>query len=214
MKTKKTIIIADAHFLIRQGLQTVFVNHPEFAVVADTGNYETVIPLLSIYKPDILLIGLNVHGISAENVIAEILNTSNQKVLVLDTNEDYDSVVRLLEMGVHGYILKQCDGNEIAEAANAICEGKNFFCSNVLNIRKNSDFSNTNTENTVLSAREMEVLRFIAEGLTNNEIADKLNLSAHTIASHRKNLMKKFDAKNNVDLVVSAIKENGLTILS
>lgn len=214
MKTKKTIVIADAHYLVRQGLQTVFVNHPEFAVVADTGNYETVIPLLSIYKPDILLIGLNVHGISAEKVIAEIMQTSEQKILVLDTNEDYDSVIRLLEMGVHGYILKQCDGNEIIEAAHAICNGKNFFCSNVLNIRRKTDAISIPTENTILSVREMEVLRCIAEGLTNNEIADRLNLSSHTIASHRKNLMKKFDAKNNVDLVVSAIKENGLTILS
>lgn len=213
MKKKKTILIADAHFLVRQGLQTIFVNHPEFAVVADTGSYDTVKSLLSIYKPDILLIGLNVQGTSAEAVILEILQTSEQKVLVLDTNEDYDSVVRLLESGVHGYILKQCDAAEIIEASNAICADKNFFCGNVLNIRKDKSSPNI-IESRILSSREMEVLRFIAEGLTNNEIADKLNLSAHTIASHRKNLMRKFNAKNNVDLVVSAIKENGLTILS
>jgi len=107
-------------------------------------------------------------------------------------------------MGVHGYILRQCDAEEIMEAIRAITANKNFFCSNVIQFNKSVAGSVENR----LSMREVEILKLIAEGLTNNEIADKIYLSAHTVATHRKNLMRKFQAKNNVDLVISAIKES------
>jgi DNA-binding NarL/FixJ family response regulator len=134
-----------------------------------------------------------------------------KKILVLDTNEDANEIIRLLSMGVHGYILKQCDHQEIIDAVNTILQGKNFFCSNVLKLNKTpvKSLSQVDTDSTVrLSAREIEILELISQGLTNNEIADKTFISAHTVASHRKNLMKKFSARNNVDLVISAIKEN------
>lgn len=214
MSDHTKILIADAHYLVRQGLRHVFEDKPEFKVVADTDDYQAAIALSFTYHPDVIIVGLNVLGAKATDTIAFIMkNLPNQKILVLDSNENVQDIVKILKLGVHGYILKQCDGPEIIDAINVILRGKNFFCSNVLKL--NNDSSNccgseVDCKHGIinLSDREIEVLELISQGLTNNEIADKIFLSSHTIATHRKNLMKKFQAKNNVDLVISAIKEN------
>ncbi len=83
-------------------------------------------------------------------------------------------------------------------------KGKNFFCSNVIKVERDIESGKLSK----LSDREVEVLRLISQGMTNNEIAEQIFLSSHTVATHRKNLMKKLKAKNNVDLVISAIKES------
>lgn len=204
------ILIADTHYLVRQGLRSIFEDKPGFRVVADTDDYQAAIALCFTYQPDVIIIGLNVLGVNATDTIEYIMkNLPHQKILVLDTNENVHDIVRILELGVHGYILKQCDEPEIIDAIQAILKGKNFFCSNVLKLN-NADCKGheLNSKNIInLSDREIEVLELISQGLTNNEIADKIFLSAHTVATHRKNLMRKFQAKNNVDLVISAIKE-------
>jgi DNA-binding NarL/FixJ family response regulator len=206
------ILIADSHFLIRQGLKSIFQPQFGFEVVAETEHFERVEELVQLNLPDIVIIGMNVQGVSAVELVPRLYaDFPGIKVLVLDTNEDVDQIIRILESGVHGYILKQCDHTEILDAVQAMIQGKRFFCSNVLKLNKpvkNGDRSKAMDSSLSLSERELEILSLIAEGLTNKEIADKIFISSHTVASHRKNLMRKFQAKNNVDLVISAIKEN------
>lgn len=207
MPTVKPIklIIADGNYLIRQGLKLILQGNKQFEILAETGSFESIFDLVRQHEPDVIIIGLNTPGASAMDVIDRLLHTfPKKKILVIDTIEDKQETIQILQMGVHGYILRQCDAEEIMEAIRAITSNKNFFCSNV--IRFNKDVAGSMQEK--LSMREIEILKLIAEGLTNNEIADKIFLSAHTVATHRKNLMKKFQAKNNVDLVISAIKES------
>lgn len=206
------IFIADSHYLVRQGLKTIFSAQNGFEVVGESDELVNMLDLIESAQPDVVVVGLNIQGVSVVESIEELRQRlPAKKILVLDTNEDANEIIRLLSMGVHGYILKQCDHQEIIDAVNTILQGKNFFCSNVLKLNKTPvrSLSQVDTDSTVrLSAREIEILELISQGLTNNEIADKTFISAHTVASHRKNLMKKFSARNNVDLVISAIKEN------
>lgn len=218
MTQTTNILIADAHYMVRQGLRSVLNEKPEFRVVADTDDYQAALALALTYQPDVIIVGLNVLGAKAIDTISYIMkNLPKQKILVLDSNENVSDIIQILKLGVHGYILKQCDGPEIIDAINVILRGKNFFCSNVLKLN-NEDTSCCGSELDCkhavinLSDREIEVLELISQGLTNNEIADKIFLSSHTIATHRKNLMKKFQAKNNVDLVISAIRENFIAL--
>lgn len=221
LKTKAgpvKIVIADPHFLIRQGLKTILSTVKEHEIIEEYDNYQ-IIPEIAVQKPDVLIVGLNIQGVSAISLIHETLQKYHHtKVLVLDTNEDTSEIIQILKLGVHGYILKQCDQEEIIDAVKAIMSGKNFFCSNVIRLNKSNqeDCSGLPVEGhdepIHLSERELEILELISHGLTNKEIADKKFISSHTVASHRKNLMKKFRAKNNVDLVISAIKENFITI--
>jgi len=206
------ILIADSHFLIRQGLKSIFQPQYGFEIVAETEHFERVEELVVQNTPDIVLVGMNVQGVSAVELVPRLYAKFPEiKILVLDTNEDVDQIIKILESGVHGYILKQCDHTEILDAVQAIIQGKRFFCSNVLKLNrplKSGEKNGTANASLSLSERELEILSLIAEGLTNKEIADKIFISSHTVASHRKNLMRKFQAKNNVDLVISAIKEN------
>jgi DNA-binding NarL/FixJ family response regulator len=211
------IIVADQHYLIRQGLRSIFSDTSKYQIVCDTDDYIQIPLLINLYQADVVIIGLNIQGVNAIDVIRQTQQEyPHVKILVLDTNENTDDIVTILRLGVPGYILKQCDHQEIIDAVNSIMQGKNFFCSNVLKINKAENTENcagyetsVNLKDPVkLSSREVEILELISQGLTNNEIADKIFLSVHTVATHRKNLMKKFNAKNNVDLVICAIKEH------
>lgn len=206
LPTKPTkLIIADGNYLIRQGLRLILQGQKQFDILGETGSFESIFDLVRQYEPDVIIIGLNTPGASAMDVIDRLLHTfPKKKILVIDTIEDKQETIQILQMGVHGYILRQCDAQEIMDAIKAITANKNFFCSNVLQFNRDV----AGSVESKLSMREVEILKLIAEGLTNNEIADKIFLSAHTVATHRKNLMKKFQAKNNVDLVISAIKES------
>ncbi len=210
MTTK--LLIADSHYLVRQGLHAIFDAHQGFEVVGETEHLERLVDLIGDKQPDVVIIGLNIQGISAVEVIEEIRNQfPDKRILVLDTNEDTSEIIQILRLGVHSYILKQCDHQEILDAVQSIMAGKNFFCSNVIKLNKNQfrrDDTGAESATIRLSERELQILELISQGLTNKEIADRTFISTHTVASHRKNLMKKFGAKNNVDLVISAIKEN------
>ncbi|MDX2001042.1 MAG: response regulator transcription factor [Chitinophagales bacterium] len=198
------ILVADSNFLVRQGLKSIFESVPDYKIVLETDDFEHLVENIKKHNPEVIVVGLNTPGISPKDVIQAILvRFPQKKVLVIDMLEDRNEIVQILQMGVHGYILKQCDRAEILDAVRTILGNKNFFCHNVIKFNKDREGLNSK-----LSIREVEILKLIAEGLTNNEIAERVYLSAHTIATHRKNLMRKLNAKNNVDLVISAIKES------
>lgn len=197
------ILIAENNFLVRQGLHAIFTEEDGYRIVGDTENYDQMLEHVSLYKPGVLIIGVNLQSGSILSYIQQVLVLHPEvKILVIDIKEDVSEILSLLKVGVHGYILKQCDKSEIMDAMRAMLRGSNFYCHNVMKLNK------TLSERTVLlTQRELQVLNLISEGLTNKEIAEKIFLSDHTVASHRKNLMKKFEATNNVDLVIKAIKE-------
>lgn len=205
MSGKIKILIGDANYLVRQGLRLVFDDAVRYDVVAEAESYDTIFDLVKTSDPDVIVIGLNLPGASAKEVIGQlIIRFPKKKILVIDTVEDKLEIIQILQLGVHGYILKHCDKQEILDAVNSMVNGKNFFCHNVMQFSQDME----EHDRGALSVREIEILKLISNGLTNNEIADKLFLSSHTVATHRKNLMRKLKAKNNVDLVISAIKES------
>lgn len=200
-----SILIADHNYLLRQGLRLIFDSTPGYQITGETEDPEQLPDLIKAQDPDLVIIGLSQPGMSARDVIGTILRKfPKKKLLVIDIVEDRNEIVQILQMGVHGYILRQCDKQEILDAVRTIMLNKNFFCSNIIRFNRDRQTGIS----AKLSAREIEILKLISEGLTNNEIAEKVFLSSHTIATHRKNLMRKLNAKNNVDLVISAIKES------
>jgi len=203
MKDIQKIVIVDPNYLVRLGLKSVLENEPMFKIQAEFSNFNDCINAVNILNPDLLILGFTVHSVSGPDVVKQVKKKRNdQKILVVDTKEDLNDIIVTLRMGVQGYILRQCDRDEILEASRQVLNGKTFFCSNVVKINKSQK------DSIELSERELQVLSQIAEGLTNNEIGEKIFLSPHTVATHRKNLMKKFKAANNVDLIIRAIKHH------
>ncbi|MCZ2444191.1 MAG: response regulator transcription factor [Flavobacteriales bacterium] len=214
------IAIADSQYLMRLGMRTVVQSTTNIHVVAETDKYDQLPELLFTYQPDVCIIGINQHTENPVEIVKQMVqHFEKTRILIVDTLENPNEVISLLQTGVQGYILKQCDRDEIIQAIESIHTGRNFYCSNVIRLNSGKIEYNCSghtvyfkkNENLRLSNRELEVLKLIAEGYTNYEIADKIFVSSHTVATHRKNLMKKFQARNNVDLVISAIKDQLIT---
>lgn len=201
---KVSLLIADSNYLIRQGLRSIFDDSIQYAVIGETDSFDNLIASIEIQDPDGILIGISLQSASAINVIKEIRTRfPKKKIVVIDTKEDVNEIVAILRLGAQGYILKQCDKGEILDALRTVFAGKTFFCHNVMRLNKSIESEKT----ILLSERELQVLSLISEGMTNKEIGERIFISEHTVASHRKNLMRKFEAGNNVDLVIKAIKE-------
>lgn len=205
-KTPKSVslLIADSNYLIRQGLKSIFDDQPNYTVAGETDSFDHLTTLIDIHDPDGVLIGVSLQSASAIQVIRDIRTKyPKKKIVVIDTKEDVNEIVTILRLGAQGYILKQCDKGEILDALRTVFAGKTFFCHNVMRLNRSIESEQT----ILLSERELQVLSLISEGMTNKEIGEKIFISEHTVASHRKNLMRKFEAGNNVDLVIKAIKE-------
>lgn len=199
-----SLLIADSNYLIRQGLRSIFDDQPHYTVLGETDSFDHLPTLIDLHNPDAVLIGVSMQSVSAIQVIRDIRTKyPKKKIIVIDTKEDVNEIVTILRLGAQGYILKQCDKGEILDALRTVFAGKTFFCHNVMRLNKSIESEQT----ILLSERELQVLSLISEGMTNKEIGEKIFISEHTVASHRKNLMRKFDAGNNVDLVIKAIKE-------
>ena len=136
-------------------------------------------------------------------------------MLAITTYYSQSSVLKAIESGVTGYILKDCGKEEVIEAVNATGKGQNFFCGKIIEsiVKEKTSYIDVSKvasccEPVNLSNREIEIVKLIAGGFTNKEIADKLFLSNHTIITHRKNIMSKIGVNNTAGIVVYAVKES------
>ena len=128
-------------------------------------------------------------------------------LLIADTSES-GNVLKAVDLGVNGFLTKECDSDEIIHSVHALIKGERFFCNNVLNILldKSSIEEEEDCTPTTLSEREVEITQHIADGLTSRKIADKLFISPHTVQTHRKNIMRKLKVNSVSELVVYAMK--------
>jgi DNA-binding NarL/FixJ family response regulator len=128
--------------------------------------------------------------------------------LVISDVKNESAVLKILERGIQGYLTYECDEDEIIHAIFAISKGEKFYCNKVLDIVFNKHLYNKEDDNcdaVSLTSRETEIARFIASGLTNREVADKIHLSPHTVHTHRKNIMKKLGVRSASELTIYAI---------
>lgn len=155
---------------------------------------------LNSHKPDIILLDINLPDMSGIDFLREASSRfTGLKVLAFTSIEQRHVVEQMIALKVNGFILKSSDTEEILDAISTVLNGGQYFSKQVSLILKNKNSSQSNIP--LLTRREVEVLRLISDGLTNQEIADKLFISAWTVDSHRKNLLVKFDAKNTASLV-------------
>jgi len=157
-------------------------------------------------KPEIILLDINLPDMSGIDFMKEAFKRfPGLRVLVITSIEHRHVVEQVIQLGASGFILKSSDTEEILEAIRQILIGKQYFSLQVTELLKGKSSQQGNLP--VLTRRELEVLRLIADGLTNQEIAEKLFISSWTVDSHRKNLLVKFNAKNTAILIKTAVSE-------
>ncbi|MCC2547303.1 response regulator transcription factor [Hymenobacter sp. BT175] len=209
------IILADDHSIIRGGLRSLLSAEPDLEVVGEASHGQELLELLPTTPADVVLMDLNMPVLDGFHTMPLLREQFPQvKVVVLSMLEHEKYVSQLFAMGARGYLLKNARIREIAHALRMVAEGQTFLCSELaLAFLDKASQTNVTTvmgtgpRGAELSNRELEVLRLIAEGLTNAEIADKLFTSKRTIETHRQNIIEKTQAKNTAALIKYAMNE-------
>ena len=209
------LVLADSNEIVRIGLRTIFSSEKDIEIVGEARNEEELQELIKNFPADVIMIDYTSPGFSID-VIPQLLNKFAQvKVVAITPEQSAQTLVNALRSGVRSYVKKDCDLMEIVNSVKETAQGNKFFCGQILEtIHQASididdiDFDSFNCEPIVLSERELEIITFIAEGLTNVQIAETLFLSAHTINTHRKNIMAKLGVKNTAGIVMYAVKTN------
>lgn len=203
---KIKIAIVDDHQLFRSGLRFILENEKDIEVLFEAPNGKQFLEYLKSLKPDVVLMDISMpemDGIEATQKALEILPELH--VLVLSMYSDIEYYNTMIDIGVKGFILKDIDNNELADAIRKVHRGGNYFSQELLlKLIKNKPEG----EKIDLTRREMEVLELICKGHSNQEISEELYISQRTVERHRSSLLFKTDSKNSISLVIYAIKNN------
>jgi len=206
---KRKVIIVDDHTLFRNGLRILLNNMDNYQVIAEAANGKQFLDLLDCNSPDLVLLDINMpvmDGIEAATLAHE--KYPDIKIITLSMYGEEDYYYKMVNAGVKGFVLKNSDIKEVKAALDIVYEGGSFFSSELLQNLVNSLKSTPKSKefHAELSEREMEILILICQGLSNQEIGDKLFISKRTVDKHRANILEKTESKNTAQLVVYAIK--------
>jgi two-component system, NarL family, response regulator NreC len=210
---KIRILLADDHTLIRRGLRLVIEQQPDLMVVGEAEDGRQAVALAASLKPDVAVLDIgmpNLNGIEAAKQISE--GESGAAVVILSMYSDETYILRALKSGARGYLLKDSVESDLVHAIRSVAEKKSFFSPTVSRVLLEDyvrKLQRTGGESSydLLTPREREVLQLIAEGKSNKEVADMLNLSVYTVETHRGNLMEKLNLKGVPELILYAVRK-------
>lgn len=206
-----SVLLADEQPLVRLALQQLLGQVEHYQVVGEVANEEEMIVSLQLNKPDLVVIDYSQTESFQPSSIAKIKsNSPSSQVLVISSDTRKDNIAQVLELGVTSFLTKTCSVDEILDAAQATLKGDKFFCTRIIDFLLEKSFSKETEVNcapTPLSSREIEIVQLSAKGLIAKEIADALNLSTHTVYTHRKNIMKKLQISSSSELVLYAVSK-------
>jgi DNA-binding NarL/FixJ family response regulator len=209
------VLIADKNFLSRVGLELLVGELKGFDLAPSVcGEKEDLINQLQISKPNLLIADFISLGISINELKSICKKYTKTKFLIITEWLSKKESVEVLESGITSFLLKECDKIEILEAINSTIKGEKFICGKIVRfLSASSEIKSSNSFIKSLSCdgfqvtnREVDIIQGIAEGLPNKLIAVKLNLSTHTVNTHRKNIMAKLGVKNTAGIVMFAVK--------
>lgn len=208
MKTK--IMMADDHKMFAVGIANILMRESDFEVVAVCNSAREVLVELESKSVDVLITDMNMPGMDGIALIQKLKKANSQiKVIVLSMYDDEDIFRKCLKEGVHAYVLKNADPDELVYTIREVVENRHIpDFQRMLFQAEESSYEELDLYKLKfkLSRREIEILRYFANGLSNKEVADTLNLSVHTIETHRKHIYAKLKVSNASELTKKAIE--------
>jgi len=214
MKKKIRIYLADDHQVLIDGMQAVLNTNPNFEVTGFSLNGKNVIEQATKTKSDILVMDINMPEKDGIEVLKDLSGSSYPfKVIILSSYDDLKLIKEVMKLGARGYLTKQCAGENIVEAIDAVENGEEYFCKTVRekifnSFTRNNIKPNNETPTFSLTERELEIIKLISLEYSGKEISEELSISTNTVETHRKNLVKKLNVKNTIGLVKFALKNN------
>lgn len=212
MEQQLKVIIIDDHGMVREGLKQLIELENDIKVIAQAGDGIEGIEKILEYKPDIILLDINMPRMNGIQVVEKLKELSiNCKIIILTIHNDIEYLFKAVEIGVQGYVLKDSDADTLINAIRTVDRGESYIQPNLttqLVKRMNRNYQPQKKVTNDLTKRELEVLQLITEGLLNKEIATHLCISEKTVKNHVSNIFKKIQVNDRTQAAVYAIKNN------
>lgn len=211
MVAKIRVLLVDDHVILREGIRALLALSRDVEVVGEAGDGQTALERVAELAPDVVLMDIAMPGLDGLEATRRIKDRyKGVKVLILTQHENREYVFPILKAGADGYVLKKAAGTELISAIRAVHEGGTFLypsvAKTVVEDYLRPDGTISDRRHSRLTDREVEVLKLVAEGYSNQEIADMLCLSVKTVTGHRTNIMEKLDLHSRTELVKYAIR--------
>lgn len=205
------VMICDDHAMMREGIKQLLEFDGSISVVAEASDGVECMDRLKFVIPDVLLLDINMPNKNGIEVLEDIRRRKLPvKVLILTVHNEIEYLVRAVDIGIEGYLLKDSDSSELKEAIEKVMEGENYIQPSLVPLLNSRLISrDTDMEKIdLLTRRELEVLILVANGMFNKEIAIKLNISERTVKNHISNIFKKIDVADRTQAAVFAIRND------
>jgi len=209
--SKIRLLLADDHAVLRSGLKMLLNSQKDMVVIGEAKSGLEAITQGKELNPDIVLLDISMPGMSGLEALEKIRKNSSAKVLMLTMHADEKYLQEALQVGASGYVLKQAADTELLQAIRDVAKGEIYLDSHLAqNLVKSIYLSERESKHSdsVLTEREKEVLKLVALGYTNKEIAESLQVSVKTVETHKSRMMEKLRCRKRSDLVRFAI-DNG-----
>lgn len=205
-----SIILADSQYLTRLGLKHLLQGKEAFRISGEATNERELLERLRHAPAQVVILDYNQPERFSRSTIENIKRAAPQtNILIISADNNKETIFDILALGVNSFLTKACGEDEIIDAIRATAKGEKFFCTKILDYLLEKSFSRNSDDGscaaTPLSPREVEIVQLIARGLVAKEIAGQLNLSTHTVYTHRKNIMKKLRLNTASELVLYAV---------
>lgn len=203
------IMLVDDHAMIREGLKQLLELDGEIKVVSEAGDGETCLRQLEVYKPDVLLLDINMPKMNGLEVLYKIREKKiNVKTIVLTVHTEIEYLLKAVDIGLNGYMLKDSDLEELKKAIIAVYEGETYIQPSMIPYMNSKTTINISDQEFIdsLTKREYDVLKLLSVGMYNRDIGTKLEISERTVKNHISNIFKKINVNDRTQAAVFAIR--------
>ncbi len=197
-------MVVDDHSLLREAWSVLLSQHREFELAGDAGDSETAIEIIQRKRPDVIMLDISIKPKDGFEIVKHIMRISPEsKILALSMHSFPAYAKKMLQLGAKGYVTKNSSVEEVVKALVLVSEGKNYICSEIVEIMTNmiGEEDNPKHDINVLTEREVKIVRYVRQGMSSREIAEKLKISYRTVEVHRSKILKKLNFKNTPSLI-------------
>lgn len=210
------IFLAEDHSMVREGLKALLNAQTDMEVIGEAGDGRTAVQKAKELQPDIVIMDVSMPRMNGQEATAKILEACPQgKILALTRHTDTGFIQQLFRAGASGYVLKQSASAQLIEAIHTVIAGNHYIdpaiTGKVINSYANKQIKLDRGSQSSLSDREEEVIKLVAWGYSNKEIAARLDISIKTVEAHKTNSMRKLDLRSRIDVVRYALLQGWLT---
>lgn len=209
------IMIADDHSMVREGLKQLLELDGDIVVTGEASDGVECLKLLESNVPQVLLLDINMPNMNGLEVLEKIKEQKiDTKVIILTVHNEIEYLLKAVEIGIDGYMLKDSDSNELKKAISSVIQGESYIQPNLIPLLNSKmierDIDKEKLE--LLTKREIEVLKLMAFGSYNKDIGEKLNISERTVKNHISSIFKKIDVSDRTQAAIFAIRNNLINI--